>query len=131
MLLDTSGLLCFFDDKDFRHADASAFIESANTRLTTSYILAELIPLCQVRKLNRQKTLEFVEMLVNNSLIEIVWIDENLHKQAFELLKDRLDKTYSLCDAVSFVVMREREISEALTTDKHFDQAGFIKLLES
>ncbi len=131
MLLDTSGLFCFFDEKDSRHADASGFVESANTRLTTSYVLAELIPLCQVRKLNRQKTLEFVEMLVNNPLIEIIWVDENLHTQAFELLKNRLDKTYSLCDAISFIVMRERKILEALTTDKHFEQAGFTKLLES
>lgn len=54
MLLDTSGLLGFFDGKDFRHADASAFIESANLPLTISYVLAELIPLCLVRKLNRK-----------------------------------------------------------------------------
>ncbi|HMS39132.1 MAG TPA: PIN domain-containing protein [Pyrinomonadaceae bacterium] len=131
MLLDTSGLFCFFDDKDFRHAEAAALIESANIRLTTSYVLAELIPLCQVRKLNRQKTLEFVEMIITNPLIEIIWINENLHNQAFELLKERLDKNYSLCDAVSFIVMRKRGISEALTTDKHFEQEGFIKLLES
>ena len=48
-----------------------------------------------------------------------------------ELLENRLDKNYSLCDAVSFVVMRERGFIEALTTDKHFEQENFIKLLES
>ena len=131
MLLDTSGLYSFFDDNDFRYAEASAFMKSANTRLTTSYVLAEFIPLCQTRGLNRQKTLEFVEVLVKNPLVEIVWIDESLHRQAFALLQQRLDKTYSLCDAVSFVVMRERGITEALTTDRHFEQEGFIKLLES
>jgi len=41
----------------------------------------------------------------------------------------RLDKTYSLCDSVSFVIMRQRQITEALTTDKHFEQEGFIRLL--
>jgi len=131
MLLDTSGLYSFFDDKDFRHADASAFIESATVRLTTNYVLAEFIPLCQTRRLNRKKTLEFVEMLIINPLIEIVWVDENLHGQAFTLLQERLDKTYSLCDAVSFVLMRTRGLTEALTTDKHFKQEGFIKLLKS
>lgn len=131
MLLDTSGLYSFFDDKDFRHANASAFTESANVRITTSYVLAEFIPLCQVRKLKRRKTLEFVETLVENPLIEIVWVDETLHQEAFALLQNRLDKTYSLCDAVSFIVMRERKITEALTTDKHFEQEGFIKLLKS
>jgi predicted nucleic acid-binding protein len=131
MLLDTSGLYCFFDDKDFRHDDASAFVESADIRITTSYVLAEFVPLCQTRGLNRQKMLEFVETLVRNPLIEIVWVDENLHQQAFELLQQRLDKNYSLCDAVSFVVMRERGLITALTTDKHFEQKNFIKLLES
>ena len=131
MLLDTSGLYSFFDDTDFRHADAFAFIKSANTRLTTNYVLAEFIPLCQARGLNRQKTLEFVEVLVKNLLIEIVWIDESLHQKAFALLQQRLDKTYSLCYAASFIVMRERGITEALTTDRHFEQEGFIKLLES
>lgn len=131
MFLDTSGLHCFFDEKDFRHTDASAFIESADIHVTTNYVLAEFIPLCQVRGLNRQKTLEFVETLLKNPLIEIVWVDENLHNLAFTLLQERLDKTYSLCDAASFIVMREREIIQALTTDKHFEQEGFIKLLAS
>ncbi len=131
MLLDTSGLHCFFDEKDFRHNDASAFVESAAIRVTTSYVLTEFIPLCQVRRLNRKKTLEFVETLVKNPLIEIVWVDEVLHQRGFQLLQERLDKTYSLCDAVSFIIMRERGITEALTTDKHFEQEGFVKLLKS
>lgn len=131
MFLDTSGLLCFFDNRDFRHAEASAYVESANIRLTTNYVLAELIPLCQVRGLNRDKTLEFIEILVKNPLLEIIWIDEDLHNQGFELLQNRLDKNYSLCDAVSFVLMHEHGMIEALTTDKHFEQEGFVKLLES
>ncbi len=81
--------------------------------------------------MNRKRTLEFVKTLVENPLIEIVWIDENLHNEAFKLLESRQDKIYSLCDAVSFILMRERGITEALTTDKHFEQEGFVKLLES
>ena len=119
------------DEKDFRHADASAFVKSANVRLTTNYVLAEFIPLCQTRGLNRKKTLDFVETIIVNPLIEIVWIDENLHRKAFTLLQNRLDKTYSLCDAASFILMRERGLTEVLTTDKHFEQEGFIKLLSS
>ncbi|HAH56357.1 MAG TPA: hypothetical protein DCM02_14015 [Flavobacterium sp.] len=38
-------------------------------------------------------------------------------------------KTYSLCDSVSFIVMREQGITEALTTDRHFEQEGFNRLL--
>ena len=56
-------------------------------------------------------------------------LDEALHRTAFALVQARQDKTYSLCDAVSFVLMRERGIREALTTDKHFEQEGFQRLL--
>jgi predicted nucleic acid-binding protein len=46
-----------------------------------------------------------------------------------DLLNARMDKDYSLCDAVSFLVMRERGITAALTTDHHFEQEGFVRLL--
>jgi len=45
------------------------------------------------------------------------------------LLLARQDKTYSLCDAVSFVLMRRRHLTEAWTTDRHFEQEGFQRLL--
>ena len=66
---------------------------------------------------------------MNSLRVEIVWVDEALHQAAFALLEARLDKTYSLCDAVSFVLMRQRGLSDALTTDHHFEQEGFRKLL--
>ena len=59
-----------------------------------------------------------------------VTVDEDLHRRAVELIHRRGDKTYSLCDAVNFVIMRERGINEALTTDKHFEQENFIRLLK-
>ena len=62
---------------------------------------------------------------------ESVWVGEELTNEAISLLKKRQDKTYSLCDAVSFVLMRQRDITEALTTDRHFEQEGFRKLLGS
>ena len=105
-------------------------MQSADIRVTTSYILAEFIPLCYSRKLSQRKTLDFVSTLLTNPLIEIVWVNEDLHRSAFALLQNRRDKTYSLCDAVSFIVMHDRAITEVLTTDKDFHQEGFIRLLE-
>ena len=131
MLLDTSGLYCFFDDSDARHHEAVALFRAADVLLTHDYVLAEFIPLCQTRGLQRNKTLEFVRVLLANQLLEIVWTNEGHYAQALALLEARMDKTYSLCDAVSFVLMRERGILEALTTDKHFVQEGFLRLLEA
>ena len=56
-------------------------------------------------------------------------LDRDLHCEAHDLLTARPDKNYSLCDAVSFILMRRLGITEALTTDHHFTQEGFIRLL--
>ena len=67
---------------------------------------------------------------MDNPEIEVTWIDEGQHRTALRFLQGRLDKTYSLCDAVSFLLMRERAVIEALTTDRHFEQEGFVRLLK-
>ncbi len=129
MIVDTSGLFCCFDEGDARHGDAVTFFQSARIRLTHSYVLEEFVALCQSRGLNRIRVLNFSADLLDNPHVEIVWVDEPLHRSALMLLQERLDKTYSLCDSVSFVLMRERIITEALTTDRHFEREGFTRLL--
>ena len=59
----------------------------------------------------------------------MIYVDDRLHHAALTLLGERLDKSWSLCDAVSFVIMQEHGLMEALTTDRHFEQAGFVRLL--
>ena len=54
MLLDTSGLYCFFDDSDVRNTDAVVLFQAADVLLTHDYVLAEFIPLCQTRGLYRR-----------------------------------------------------------------------------
>jgi predicted nucleic acid-binding protein len=99
--------------------------------LTHSYVLAELIALALVRRFPRPAVLAFAMDLVDNPDIETVWVSEQLHRESIRLLAERQDKTYSLCDAVSFVLMRQHGIKEALTTDRHFEQEGFVRLLQS
>ncbi|NEQ95195.1 MAG: type II toxin-antitoxin system VapC family toxin [Cyanothece sp. SIO2G6] len=130
MLLDTSGLLCYVHRDEPQHEKTVQLVDGADSRLLThSHVLAELIALALVRRLPRTKVLEFVVDLVDNPDIETVWVDESLHREAMQLLANRQDKTYSLCDAVSFVLMCQCGISDALTTDRHFEQEGFIRLL--
>jgi uncharacterized protein len=97
--------------------------------LTHSYILAELVALALVRKFPRRPTLLFISDLLNYPGLEVVWVEQALHQEAVKLLINRPDKTYSLCDAVSFVLMHQRAIHAALTTDHHFEQEGFQRLL--
>ncbi len=130
MLLDTSGLLCCFDRSESRHEQAAHLFRHARFRITHSYVLTEFIPVCRSRNLNVDLAIEFVEALIEDPLTRIVWVDRWLTESALELLRKRPDKTYSLCDAVSFLVMRLHGIQEALTTDHHFEQEGFVRLLK-
>ncbi len=129
MLLDTSGLLCCFDADEARHGDAVRFYDGANLRLTHSYVLAEFVALAQARRLPRKEALAFAADVLVDSDVEVVWIDPLTHAEAMHLLQSQADKTYSLCDAVSFILMQYRGMTDALTTDRHFDQAGFRRLL--
>jgi predicted nucleic acid-binding protein len=67
--------------------------------------------------------------LLDSPDVVTVWVTEDVHRQAMALLLARQDKDYSLCDAVSFVLMRKHGIRDALTTDRHFEQEGFRRLL--
>jgi predicted nucleic acid-binding protein len=129
LLLDTSGLLCYIHTSEPQHTIAVKAFDAAHTYLTHSYVLSEFVALAQVRNLPRIESLTFVSDLLEHPDIEVVWVDQELHQEAVNLLMDRMDKTYSLCDAVSFVLMRARGCTEALTTDRHFEQEGFVRLL--
>lgn len=110
MFLDPFGLFCYHHADELRSDEAQILFEASGGKLTQSYVLAELVALSSARGLPRPKTLAFVK--------------------AMDLLEARLDKDYSLCDAVSFVLMKQRGLREALTTDHHFEQEGFTRLLK-
>src|SRR5712692_7059959 len=129
MLLDTSGLLSLIDKREPQQEKAVELYDRATLRLTHNYIIAELVALGNARRVPRQTVLEFSDRLLIDGEVALVWIDEDLHRRALDLLFARPDKTYSLCDAVSFVLMRERGETEALTADRHFEQEGFVRLL--
>lgn len=130
MLLDTSGLLCLIDAGERLHNKAVGSYMSATVRVTHNYVLSEFVPLASVRGIPRPKALEFLTDLQSNPDVTVVWVDETLHDEALKLLNARLDKSYSLCDAVSFLLMRSWKLTDALTTDHHFEQEGFIRLLK-
>ena len=129
MFLDTSGLLCYHHQDELRHDDAVTLFESAGPKIVHNYVLAEFVALGLARGLPRIPTLDFVKALLDHPEVETVWVDATLHRTAVTLLEKRLDKRYSLCDAVSFVLMSQRGVSEALTTDHHYDQEQFRRLL--
>jgi predicted nucleic acid-binding protein len=131
MFLDTSGLYAWLSEEDERHAEAISLIEAGAELVTHNYVLAELVALCHARKGNRTVVLAFLDSVAKGRGIDVKWVDRVDHGAGVRLLRERADKTYSLCDAVSFVVMRRLAITDALSTDRHFEQEGFRRLLRS
>ena len=129
MLLDTSGLLALLHRGEPQHHRAVQAYDTAQRKITHSYVLAELIPLANVRGIRRDLALDFSLQLLAAREVDTVWVSDSLHREALGLLAARSDKGYSLCDAVSFVLMRQRGIFESLSTDHHFEQEGFLRLL--
>jgi predicted nucleic acid-binding protein len=129
MFLDTSGILCCVDVREQLHHEAVTLYDGTNKRFTHNYVLSEFVALAAARRFDRKSTLEIADSMLSDSNVEVVWVDRQLHASAMKLLISQLDKSYSLCDAVSFLLMRERQLVEALTTDRHFEQAGFRSLL--
>jgi predicted nucleic acid-binding protein len=77
----------------------------------------------------RSAATELLQSIEEDPAIEIVSLTEELYEAGVQLFLERADKEWGLTDCTSFVVMRERGISDALTGDDHFRQAGFVPLL--
>jgi|GEM_PF-2137450 len=95
MLLDTSGLFCLLHLREPQHLTAKKIYSDAVARFTHNYILDGLVSLAHSRNIPRRGTLNFSQQLLDDSSVEIIWIDLALHQQALDLLFARSDKTYS------------------------------------
>ncbi|MBW4420779.1 MAG: PIN domain-containing protein [Myxacorys californica WJT36-NPBG1] len=77
----------------------------------------------------RQAAAQFVKRSFNNPRIEIVAQTSDLFHQSLNLYEQRADKDWSHTDCASFCIMQQKNILEALSHDRHFEQAGFVALL--
>jgi len=132
---DTSGWANFFARSEPFHSQAKHLMQQWHTErtrvVTTNYILMELVALLtSPLRIPREEQIRTIETIKAASWVEIVHIDAVLDAEAWQLLKERTDKNWSLVDCASFVVMQHRNITRAFTTDHHFEQAGFIRMLK-
>lgn len=135
LFADTSGWGNLVDPTQPYHALATRFYRAARQQgrqiITTNYVITELISLMtSPLRIPRPSIISFVESLKAAPHVEIIHVNPVLDAAAWQLLKQRPDKEWSLVDCTSFVLMQQRGIIEALTTDHHFEQAGFVRLLK-
>ena len=129
LFLDTSFVIALEMARDNHHHAASeywkTYVQKPLPLVTTDLVFSEIVTFFNARGLHA-KAVEIGDRLLRSNLVEIVGITAGLRAEAWAIFKRHTDKRYSLADCASFVVMRKRRISQALTFDDHFVQAGLM-----
>jgi predicted nucleic acid-binding protein len=127
---DTSFFVSYLNARDPKHSLAVDYMARSSTPIvTTMWVLAELgnyLAGTSARRL----FVPLVKNLRSEPRITIIAADNTLFDRGLELYARRPDKEWSLTDCISFLVMKARKITDALTEDHHFEQAGFRALLK-
>ena len=95
--------------------------------ITTSYIFDEIVTFFNSCG-HHSNAVKIGNILLNSPSIQFIQVDEILFNEGWKFFQKHSDKTYSLTDCISFAIMKKEKINSALTFDKHFTQAGFVKL---
>jgi predicted nucleic acid-binding protein len=132
IFVDTSHLIAMLNRRDQHHARAAEWtraVTAARTRLvTTEAVLWEWLNAC-ASPVFRHRAAEGYARIRRDPRVETIPADDRRTRAAVALYAARIDKSWSLTDCLSFEVMQERQIRAALTSDQHFEQAGFEALL--
>jgi predicted nucleic acid-binding protein len=132
VLLDTSFILAL-ENKDDRHHERAKALDrellAENAVLLLHWGIVLEIADGYARLSRRAKGLQILAKFEGEEAYHNRPITESLLQQALDLYRLRSDKEWGLTDCVSFALMKQEGIVEALTADTHFRQAGFTALL--
>jgi predicted nucleic acid-binding protein len=132
VFVDTAAWIALLNVDDIWHQQAKQtrleLVEQNYVFITTEFILLEVGDALCSQSL-RKNTANFLQNIYQLKSTKIVTLSQDLLQSGLSLYEQRSDKDWSLTDCISFVVMQREQIQEAFTSDKHFEQAGFIRLL--
>lgn len=120
VFLDTAYAIALSVESDEHHERAEELaeqLEAEQTRLVTTQAILLEIGNALSKKRYRKAAVELLDALEQDPQVEIVPLSEELFELALELFRNRPDKEWGLVDCISFIVMQERALTEALTTD--------------
>jgi uncharacterized protein len=131
LFLDRSFVVARFYRRDQYHASAHHLNETVDTCAelwTTEAVLLE-VGAAFSSPGQRAVVIALWDQFHSNGHYRLVRVSGSLLDRGMQLFRERADKSWSLTDCVSFVVMRDQQLTDALTCDHHFVQAGFRALL--
>lgn len=130
LFLDTAYPLALLNRRDQHHNAAKSLFErvqSAQEVWTTEAVLLEVGD--ALSRLSRSAAAGFIRNCYAEKNMRIESVSTQLLR-AVDLYERRSDKTWGLTDCLSFVVMQDNGLTDALTADDHFRQAGYRVLLQ-
>lgn len=126
---DTAYYFALLNPRDALHARALERSDPPGVAVvTTEYVLLEVATFFALPA-GRELFVQLVHDLRHDPATHIVPASAGLFDRGLDLFAARPDKSWSLTDCTSFVVMGDRRLTDALTADHHFAQAGFVPLL--
>ena len=133
VFVDTAAWIALLNVDDDWHQEAhrlrSELVNKNYVFITTDFVLLEIADaLCSPKY--KKNTADFLQNIYQLSSTKVIPLNQNLFQAGLSLYETRLDKDWGLTDCISFVVMQEEGILEAFTSDRHFEQAGFTRLLK-
>jgi predicted nucleic acid-binding protein len=127
---DTFGLIAWLNPRDDAHAIVAAYLNRFTGRLvTTEWVLMELADALSAPHV-RSTVVAFLQAVRADPLFDVIGYLPDAYQAGFDLFAARPDKAWSLTDCISFGVMGQRGLTDALTADHHFEQAGFRALFK-
>ena len=130
LFLDTSFMLALeLVDEQYhdRAIECWRGLGRSTELVTTSYVFDEIVTFFNSRN-RHDKAIKVGDRLLSSSVVELIQVDRALFLEAWQYFKKHSDKSYSLTDCISFLVMTRLDLQSALSLDRHFVQAGFQKL---
>jgi predicted nucleic acid-binding protein len=132
LFLDSSYLIALAVPADQHHDKAvDLFTEvrrQPRSLITTQAVMLEVAD-ALAKPNHRESAVQLLRAFEADPTVEVVPLTQELYLRGLDLFASRHDKEWALTDCLSFVVMNERAIKQALTTDENFQQAAFTALL--
>ena len=130
--VDSAAWLALFSEDDYLHSQALKTMLDLKKKkyhlTTTDFIFLEVADALSGAKF-RTNAISYIQRLRQSKSLKVLPISTDLLEKGWQLYCSRLDKDWGLTDCTSFVVMTQENITTAFTSDRHFEQAGFVRLL--
>jgi predicted nucleic acid-binding protein len=127
---DKFALIAWLNPHDDAHAEVVAYLDKFTGRLlTTEWVLVELADALSTPSA-RSTAVAFLQAVRADPQFEVVGYSEAVYQAGFAIFANRPDKSWSLTDCISFGVMTQYKLTDALTADQHFVQAGFALMFK-